>query len=745
MSWASMGPRAGGVARFLAWSVVTGVVLAFAVLPVVGAGGWGVKQTSAWLNAMPTELPIAPPSTGSVLLAADGKTVVATLFEHDRRPVSLEAVAPVMREAVVSIEDSRFYGTGGVDTRGTARAAVSSLLGRGVQGGSSITQQYVKNALLDAAVDERGMQTATGRSVDRKVREAKLAIVLAQEKPKDEILEGYLNLVYFGSGAYGVEAAAQRYFSVPARRLSLPQAALLAGLLQNPSGYDPAVHPEAARTRRDTVLARMRQLGIINAKQAATATATPLALRPSLPEQGCAESTFPFYCDWVYAQLLRDPRLGANTDERRRRLLDGGLRVRTGLDVRMQLASQRVVDKFIARTNRVAAVSVLVEPGTGLVRAMAVNRDYGTRPGQTVFPLASARSFQIGSTFKAFTLAAALESGVRLDDTLPGGDRYTSKTLANPPIGWFSNAADGHGTNLDLTRATAESVNTAYVQLQERVGTARVADAARRAGLPLPTSGPYAVQRREGSLTLGAREASALDVAAAYATFAAHGLACPPRAVDAITDGHAALRPATPPCQHAFTPAVADTVTSVLASVVRPGGTGAAAALSERPVAGKTGTTEDEGSAWFVGYTPQLVGAVLMSDPRGAAKHPLHNVLGVDRVYGGTLPAELWRDIMHAVLARSPVTQLPVAEPAYLVPGSAPISVIPTVAGLESGAAQARLEALGYTVRLDRVTSPPSGPALAPSPAAGSVLSSFPAAGSPAPPGSVVLLRVADL
>lgn len=724
----------------LVGAVVAGLLLAGAVFPFVGAGARGVSSAAGYWRDLPAELPEPPLPQGSVLVASDGKTRIATLFTFNRKVVDIRQISPVMQQAIVAIEDSRFYSNSGIDLRGTLRALVTTGSGASVQGGSTITQQLVKNTLLLTARTEKDQEAAAGRSLSRKLREAKYAVYLDSRYSKDQILGKYLNIAYFGAGAYGVEAAARRYFSQPAARLTLPQAALLAGIVQNPSAHDPVQHPEAATGRRNIVLARMHQLGRITDAQLSASLRTPLKLKPTVPSQGCSVSAVPFYCDWVTSKLLADPAMGKTPDERRRNLFEGGLTIRTSLDMAMQAKAQDAVDEVVPPSHRVAAVNVLVEPGTGLVRAMAVNHRYGTGKGETVFPLASVAAYQPGSTFKAFTLVAALEAGIPLSTTLPGGDRYTSEIFANPAKGYFTNADDGHGTNLTLGQSTAESVNTAFVQLQEKVGTLAVADAARRAGVhSLPVKGKGAVGKGEGSLSLGTREASPLEMASAYATLAAHGKACPPAALVGLTSatGRALPVPARA-CTQTISPAVADTVSSLLEGVLREGGTGESAALAGgRPAAGKTGTTENEAAAWFIGYAPKLAGAVLLVDPRGSQQYPLHDVLGVHRVYGGTLPASIWRRTMNAALDGTKVEQLPDANPAYLLPTST--SLMTSVVGLPVAEAQARLTALGLRSEVVQVDAAGQVRQLVP---AGIVLQTSPAAGSPASRGSTVRLSV---
>ena len=715
------------LAALVASSAVGGLALAAVALPVAVTAGTGVRLAAESVDELPSELvdPVVPQR--SVLLAADGSPL-ASLFLYDRELVTLDGIAPVMQQAIIAVEDERFWSHPGVDARGTARALVNNTSGGATQGGSTLTQQYVKNALMLAATTPEEERAAREQTVDRKLREAHLAIAVERENTKEEILEKYLNIAYFGDGAYGVQAAARHYFGVPASELTLTQAATLAGIVRNPA-RDPKRDPEAGRERRDLVLGRMLATGAVDQATHDAAVAADLGLAPVATANGCAAASAPFFCDWVRRVLETDPALGSTAEERRSRLYEGGLVIRTTLDPVAQAAAQEAVDDLVPRTSRVATAVVTVEPGTGEVTAMAVNRAFGTGEGQTEVPLAISPA-QPGSTFKVFTLAAALEQGVPLSTRLPGGDRHRSRVFDNPRSGSFSNAGDGAGSGLDLRSATAQSVNTAYVQLMERTGTRPVAEMARRLGVA--SIDPDAVGAREGSFTLGSREVTPLEMATAYAAIAAHGVACAPVGVTAITDAAGTAHPVPDAgCHQALSPAVADTVASVLTGVVE-GGTGQAAAIG-RPLAGKTGSTQNNGAAWFVGFTPDLAAAVWVGDPRGP-NHPLIGVLGQRRVYGGGIPSRIFAATMEPALAAVPPTPLPPPDGNVAVRPAGPR--LPALSGLTVEEATTRLREVG----LVPVTAPvPPANALVPD---RSVVATDPPAGALVPPGTRVRLDV---
>lgn len=646
--------------RLAAGSIAAGLVVALAWLPVVGGLGLASAAVADQFTDLPAVLRVPPVPERSRILAADG-SVLATFYEQNRQPVALGAVSPLLRTAVVDVEDTRFYSRHGIDVRALGRAARSDVsAGAPAQGASTITEQYVKNALVTAASTPAEQQAARGDTLHRKLQEARYALELEATVPRDTILSRYLNIAYFGDGAYGIEAAAEHYFSVHAAGLSLPQAALLAGLVNNPTGDDPVVHPKAARARRAVVLARMVTLGHLSRPQAAAASRQPIRLHLSTQPDGCRSSTAPFFCSWIRSRLLADPALGSTPAQRQTALLTGGLTIATSLDPATQAAAQHAVDTVVPAAGRVAGAVDVVQPGTGGVLAMAADRRYGTGPGATTLNLATGgqSGFQAGSTFKLFTLAAALDQQIPTGLSLPSPPTYTATGLAScdgtvfPPY-TLHNAEAAEGGTYNLASATWESVNTYYAQLEQRTGICAPAQLAAKLG----------VRRLGGrllaqvpSFTLGTSEVSPLDMAGAYATVAASGLYCPSKGVLSVTDrrGHR-LQQAAVHCTQVLAPDVAAQVTAILTGVIDgpdPNRTGASASIG-RPAAGKTGTTDNFSAAWFDGYTPTAAAAVWVGDPAGGFGHPLTDVTVGGRfyhhVYGADLPAAIWAQTLSAL------------------------------------------------------------------------------------------------
>ncbi len=726
--------------------IMAGLIVTAGLLPATAVGIAATGMVHNEWESQPDTVPTPSLPGRTKLFNSDGKKV-AEVFSTNRIPVAAPAQGELVRKAVVAVEDARFYSHKGVDPIGTVRALVATGGGDTVQGGSTITQQYAKNLrLTQAAIDAGGEATPedrdalTARSWKRKIAEAHLASQIEKVMSKEDILTGYLNVGYFGSGAYGIQAAARRYYSVDATQLTLTQAATLAGVLQSPVSLDPRLNPERSIGRRDQVLHAMAAQGMITAVQAQKALAEPIKLKPSLPPQGCqiAGRDWAMVCDSALSELKSADWLGPEGSSL---LRAGGLTVQLAVDPKAQKTVTEAAREVIPATNRVANAITMVEPGTGYIKGMASNRAFGEGKGATEIPLPTVKKFSPASTFKLFTLVAALEDGVPLSTTLPGGSEYVSDKFDNPS-GGYHNAEGLSASNVSISQATEMSINTAFVQLEERVGIPAIADSAKRLGITSigkPGTSNYP-GKKEGTFALGVRDVSVTDMAGAYAAIAAHGRWCPPTLVKSVTlpNGKVINNPVAERCHQAVDPAVADTAASVLKGVI-DSGTGKPAALPDRPAAGKTGTGEDNGSAWFAGFTPQLAAAVWTGDPR-SPKYTLHGVMGYETVYGGTLPADLWRAGMMSYLSDKPVRQLPGVDPAYLLAPGRPVDdqvIMIDVLGQSIEDAQPTLRARGLAVEV--VEDPNAGGDWV---RPGTVVAQAPSPGSRVAPGSTVKLTV---
>jgi penicillin-binding protein 1A len=667
--------------------------------------------------------PAAQAETTKVF-AADGSLITTLHAEQDREQVRLSEMAPSLKAAVLAIEDSRFFAHKGVDLRALARALRRHApAGQVKEGGSTITQQYVKNVLLDPK-----------RTVHRKLREAVLAFQIERTHTKESILEGYLNRIYFGNGAYGVQAAAQLYFGKPASALTLAEGALLAGLIQAPENYDPFTAPDAARARRHVVLARMRELHAAADADVAAADAAPVGV---LTKPADARYPAGYFVERVKRFVLDDARFGATPAERRRLLFEEGLRIRTTVDLGVQQAAEDAVRGVLPNpaTDPSGAVVVL-DPRTGFVRALVGGRDFFGREPEAKFDLATQGMRQTGSSFKPFVLAEALNQGVSPDNVY---EAPTSLTVPMPDgqAPWVVNNYEGEGgPPVSLVDATVHSINTVYAQLIQQVGPQKAIDMAHTLGITGPLR-PYP------SAVLGSNEITVLDMASAYSTFAADGMHADPVFVTEITRADGSVLYRRPSTLHRAIPAqIARGVTAILTQVVQRG-TGVGAQLGPRPVAGKTGTANEWRDAWFVGYTPDLVAAVWVGFPeRLRSMVPPATLI---RVTGGSWPAEIWHRLMERALGDSPMSSFPAPDPptpgpaAALAapPPAAPATVpLPDVRGQYETQARHVLEAAGFTVQIERRPSRER--------AAGMVADQTPASGTPVMPGSTVVIGVSS-
>jgi membrane peptidoglycan carboxypeptidase len=711
---------------FLSVSALAGLLVAGLALPVTGALGLAARAGADSFEALPAELETPPLPQRSRMLDAEGR-LISNFYYENRVSVPLARISPLMLEAIVAIEDSRFYDHGGVDLRGTARAFVNNQTGDSVQGGSTLTQQYVKLVLLEKAVasgDQQAAAAATSREGTdgyvRKLREVRYAVALEDRLTKEEILERYLNIAYFGSGAYGVEAASAHYFSKQSKDLTLPEAALLAGLVQSPGRWDPTRNPDLAVERRNVVLSRMEELGQITAAEAEQARAAKLALKERPVPNGCSTAAAPFFCDYVVNALLNDPTFGETREGRLRKLLRGGLTIRTTLDPDIQRAAQEAVDSRIPREDEsgIATAIAMVKPGTGAILAMAQNRTWGTetdKRGVTQINYAVDKAygggvgFQAGSTFKPFTAAAAIQQGIPMSLPINSPSSNTFDGFENCETGaefepYTVKNSTRSGT-FDMRDGLAWSVNTWAVGLEERTGLCGPAEIAESFGIRQAADGkPLS---RVPSFTLGVDEVSPLAMAEAYATFAARGKHCEAFAVNRVSDRDGNVLPVTTaPCRRVLEAPVADAVNSLLQGVV-DFGTGRDMHLG-RPTAGKTGTTDDNYAVWFVGHTPNMAAAVWVGDPgrledgqivRQKMRNIRINGETVRSAAGSTVAGPIWRDAMEEAVEDLPAKEFVRPDPA-IVRGT-PVDV-PDVRGMSRSGAREALEEVGLRASVAR-------------------------------------------
>jgi membrane peptidoglycan carboxypeptidase len=671
--------RTSVLGRLVAFAAVGGVLAAAMVVPVVAATGVLVRNeadkfTTLSLNTqgLPQRSEILD-RNGHFLAYVYGVDVpyyntadsasALQYFGWDRQPVAYNQISPNMVNAAVAIEDSRYWEHGAIDLRGTIRAAVNDIQHKPVQGGSTIAQQYVKNVLLleaELTDNPQGVQAANADTLNRKLNELRMAVAAEHQESKQDILDGYLNDAYFGNNAYGIETAAETYFGTTAAKLTVTQAATLAGIVENPSAYAPIQHPATALTRRNTVLARMATTDNgLTAAQATAAEAKPLGLHVSMPQNGCQSSSVGsdgFFCQYVEEVFLHDSAYGKTPIARAKLLSTGGLKIYTTLNPKDQQAANNAVNYVEPGNSNFwnpghnADTEAVVQPGTGQVMALAEDRPYGTSRGHTEINYAVNTAYggsagvQTGSSSKLFTLITALKEGIPFGFQLsvPGSTTVTGYTnCQGGPAGVYQgepgayNVTNAEGPQSASTQSlytgTTQSVNVFYAMLEKKVGLCNVVKTA--ASMGLTRADGTSLLSRDGSqdsadnipsFTLGSVNVAPLSMAAAYATVAARGKYCSPVVIGKIVTGTGgSLKVPSANCHQALSTDVADAVNYILQGVLTdgtaapPSGPGG---LAGREAAGKTGTSNVEGGggtpyAAFAGYTPNLVGYVSVFNP----------------------------------------------------------------------------------------------------------------------------------
>ncbi|CAM5784962.1 penicillin-binding protein [Cellulomonas persica] len=713
-----------------------GVLAAGLALPGVAIANGLTEMSQTAFDDLPTALEQKALPQKSRILASDG-TLLATIYHQDRVVVPLDEIAPIMQEAVIATEDRRFYEHAGVDVMGMVRAAARNAMDDDSQeGASTLTQQYVKNVLIeaaDSAETEEEKQAAINNArasegtegIARKLREAKLAITLEKTMSKDEILEKYLNIAQFGSSVWGVESAAQRYFGMRALKLDYLRAATIAGITKSPSYWDPTLHPERAEKRRNVVLGLMLREKYITQEEYDTGKATPIedTLNVQTPKRGCMSANVAiagagYFCDYVTKVIRNDEAFGKTEEERLGRLYRGGLTIWTTLDKQMQADADKEVKAGVPvdDPSGIGTAMIVVEPGTGQIKAMAQNRiynntqDHGKRETAVNFntdnKYGSASGFPPGSTFKPFTLLQWLKEGHALGETINGTKLKYNLSEFNAPCTnlsgtWEFGNAEGKGAVMTVLQATMNSVNSGYVAMASKINLCDIFTGAAEIGVHkaggLAKDGP--VDPLPANV-LGSQSVAPLTMANAFATFAANGVYCQPVAILKATDSNGEeLKVPSANCSQKIDEGVAKAMNYALSNVWN--GTAKGIARPGFAAAGKTGTTTHNEHTWFVGYTPRLAAAVWVGHTD--AMKSMHGLTINGRNYSGfgagpwgsSIAAPTWVRFMNAALGGgdNPGFDTP---PNDLVHGKK-ISV-PNVIGMKENEARSALAARGFQV-----------------------------------------------
>ncbi|MEO7942464.1 MAG: transglycosylase domain-containing protein [Marmoricola sp.] len=729
-------------------SAVLGVLTAALAVPFVAAVGYGADATARSMHNLPAELKAAPLSQRTRVLDRNGETI-ATFYDENRVNVSLDKVAPIMKKAIIAIEDYRFYEHGALDLKGTLRAFVSNQTSSGgTQGGSSITQQMAKMTLLTQARTEGERKAATENTYQRKIQELRHAIAFEQNYSKDWILERYLNLAYFGDGAYGIQAASRHYFSVNASKLDLKQAATLAGLVKNPVGFDPTRYKDRAIARRNVVLDRMAELDVIQPASASRLIKTPLGLKVHRSRNGCLGTKAPFFCDYARRYLMQDRSLGKTAVDRAQLLTSGGLTIKTTVDLRFERAAEKAAATRVRATDSALGALAMVEPGTGNVLGIGQSRPMGRekKKGQTFLnyvvdkKYGDSNGFQGGSTFKVFVLAAALEQGLSSRTAFVSPEQMTIPNGSYPDCDGNYPATDVHtwhnstttgSPRFDMYKGTQLSVNTYFAQLERKTGLCEPYALAKAMGVDLTDPG----SERVPVFTLGVADVSPLEMASAYATLAARGEHCDSRPVTQILNSEGKVFKNYPKkCKQVLQQNTADTINDILKGLMAPGGFGQNLVL-DKPSAGKTGTIDGNMAVWFNGYTPTVATASVIAGVNSVGSHITLNgqVVGgtnVGTAHGSTTAGPMWADAMRAIQDDIPYVDF--TKPSSIATQGQVQIVVPDVTGLSTRRAAERLAGAGFYVS----TGDPRGS----DQRQGTVAGTSPAAGDSASRGSTVFV-----
>ena len=665
---------------FLVLSSVGGILSAGFAAPFVGVTAALTRASAELFEELPSDFNVQQPSQISTLLAADG-TEITKFYAENRIVVPLSSISVNMQNAIVAVEDQRFYQHQGVDPTGMVRALVSNNAGGSRQGASTLTQQYVRNTLIETGLkndDHKIIKDATESTVARKLREMKFALSLEQKYSKQQILEGYLNIAAFSPSTYGVEASSLHYFNKHAKDLTVAEAALLAGTTNAPSAYDPKSQPELAKNRRDWVLAKMLEEKFITKQQYDEAVNSEIKLNIQDSPAGCgAAGSYAYFCTYVVNEILGSENFGPNVAARRQLLTRGGLKITTTLNLERQSAADSVIQARtpIGGSDGANSTIVSIEPGTGRIQALAQNTNY--EDSQLVFAADAKHGgielpggnvgFQPGSTFKAIILAEWLKTGhtpyQMLNASAPknyGPNTFTVSCDPERAAGpWpVNNVAGTNAGMMTVREATKQSINTGFTEMLRDLDVCEVTKLAASMGI---TKADGSQLDPDPSIALGSAPVPPLSMANAYATFASGGKYCKPIAIDRILDASGtSMAVPSADCTQAMDQGAADLTASTLTATSQRGGT-AQQAVFGRPIGGKTGTTDDNNDAWFVGFTPQLATAVWIGHA-GSPRTLNYQQIGphyVDVMYGNTIAVPMWRDYMSQAVANDPVLPIP--------------------------------------------------------------------------------------
>ena len=654
---------------FLSVSALMGVVGAGMLVPIAGPTALVAKSAPSVFNELPGDLQTVAPAEESQILDSSG-AVIAHFYDKQRIVVPSANISDVMKKAIIAIEDKRFYEHNGVDATGIVRALVTNLGDSGRQGASTITQQYVRNSLAERGYlegDADQVSAATEQTTERKLREIKYALALEKTQSKDEILTGYLNIAPFGPITYGVEAASQRYFSKSASELNYLEAALLAGLVQSPVQYDPLTHPEAAQERRDTVLATMLDQGVITQEEydEGIATSVDSMLHPTVSSEGCsgADSSKAYFCDYVLSQFLEDPTFGATRIERERLLKTQGITIRTTMDPTMQNAAFSSLTHTIPVGDASGLNDALVslDPRSGRVLAMAQNTTYGIESGETMSNYSADGNFQVGSTFKVFTLLEWFKEGhsayetVGSNNTFYGNGSFKCGGRAIYTDGYQVNDLAGKTGTMNVVRATGQSVNQAFVNMASRVDFCAIFDTAYNMGITedgeVPSPFPANI--------LGSVSSSPLQMASVFGAIANSGQQCTPQSIESVTDrDENVLKEFSADCKEVISADVANKTAALLTASA--GQYYTSTRLGDgRPFAAKSGTTDGHANTWLTGFTPSVVTSAWVGHGANSSQEVGSVTINgkyYGEIYGETFVGQnIWAPYMTQILAGTPV------------------------------------------------------------------------------------------